>query len=157
MSLIIKQKLFAFTDTYEVQDSSGRPRYKINTEFLTIGHKIHIFDAVSGRELGKIQERVFTFLSKADLYIAGGRKLLVTREFTFFKPRYTVSNGWKIAGDFLGWDYSIENTTGKEIAEISRELFHLSDTYSLTVRDPKDELEALMIAITIDMMNCGNS
>ena len=155
MSLIIRQRIFALTDTYDVCDHTGRPRYSVQTEFFTIGHHIHIFDAGTNAEVGRIRERITFWLQKADLYI-GGIPLQIRREFTFFKPRYTLDNGWEIEGDFLGWDYLIKDRNGVHIAQISRELFRFSDTYSLEVYDPKDELTAMMIAITIDMMNCRN-
>lgn len=156
MSLIIRQRIFALTDTYDVCDHTGRPRYSVQTEFFTIGHKIHIYDCQTGAEVGRINERIFTFLQKAELTVRGV-PWLITRQFTFFKPHYTLDCGWEIKGDFFGWDYQIVDRNGALIATISKELLHLSDTYTLTVNDPKDELAALMTAITIDMMNCRNN
>ena len=156
MSLRIRQRIFALTDTYDVCDHTGRPRYSIKTEFFTIGHKIHIYDCDSGAEVGRINERVFTFLQKAELSVRG-IPWLITRQFTFFKPRYTLDCGWEIEGDFLGWNYRIIDRTGEVIAIIEREPFHFSDTYNLSVRNYEDELLAMMIAITIDMMNCSNN
>ena len=156
MSLLIRQRIFSLTDTYDVCDHTGRPRYFVKAEFFTIGHKIHIYDSDSGAEVGRIQERVFTFLAKAELSVRGV-PWLVTRQFTLFKPRYTIDNGWEIEGDFLGWNYRIVDRAGAPVATIEAELFHFSDTYTLTVTDPSNELTALMVAITIDMMNCRNS
>ena len=80
----------------------------------------------------------------------------VKREFTFFRPRYTLSNGWKIKGDFMGWDYEITDSFGQTVATVSKELLHFTDTYLLDVAEPEFELSALLAAITIDMMNCSN-
>ena len=155
MSLTIRQRIFALTDTYDVCDHTGTPRYSITTELFTIGHRIHIFEAGSVREVGNIRERITLFIQKAVLSIRGV-EIGVRREITLFTPYYTIDNGWSVSGDFLGWDYDILNQNGAVIAHISRELFHLSDTYTLTVVNPADELAAMMIAITIDMMNCRN-
>lgn len=156
MSLLIRQRILTLTDTYDICDHTGRPRYSVWTEFLTLGHHIHVNDAETGREVGRIDERVFTFLHKAYVYV-GNVPFEVVREFTFFKPRYTLSNGWRIDGDFMGWDYRIIDGRGAEVAEISKELFHLGDTYTLTAANSAVELPALLCAITIDMMNCGNN
>ena len=156
MSLIIRQRIFALTDTYDVCDHTGRPRYSVQTEFFTIGHRIHIYEADSGAEVGRINERIFTLLQKAELLVRGV-PCLITRQFTLFKPYYTLDNGWEIDGDFFGLDYKIIDGRGSVVATISKELFHFSDTYTLTVTNPGDELAALMTAITIDMMNCRNN
>ena len=154
MSLRIRQRIIALTDTYDVCDHTGVPRYFISTEFFTIGHKIHISD-VSGRDLARIDERIFRLLNRATITIGGIPRGDIVREFTLFRPRYRIEfNGWSVSGDIFGWDYQITDSQGAEIARIEREPFHLSDTYNLYTHDPRNELEALAIAITIDMMNC---
>ena len=155
MSLIIRQKIFALTDSYEICDDLGRPKYSVWTEFLTLGHHIHVNDISAGREVGKIDERIFSFLHRANVF-ADGFEFEIVRQLTFLKPKYSISNGWQIDGDFLGWDYEIKDSRGETVATVSKELFHLSDTYSLSVFDPKHELAALLCALTIDMMNCGS-
>lgn len=155
MSLIIKQRFFSLTDAYDICDHTGRPRYSVWTEFLTLGHHIHVVDTETGGEVGQIKERIFTFFQRADIY-ANGVPFEVKREFTFFRPRYTLSNGWKIKGDFMGWDYEITDSFGQTVATVSKELLHFTDTYLLDVAEPEFELSALLAAITIDMMNCSN-
>lgn len=153
--LTIRQRIFTLTDSYEIRDHAGRPRYSVWTEFLTLGHHIHVDDAQSGREVGTIDERIFTLFHRADVD-AGGKIFEVKREITFFRPKYTLSNGWRIKGDFLGWDYEITDADGSTVATVSKELFHLGDTYTLVTEKPENELAALLAAITIDMMNCSN-
>ena len=154
MSLKIRQRILAFTDTYDVCDHTGTPRYFVSTEFLTIGHKIHISD-MQGRELARIDERVFRILSTATITIGGIPRGDIIREFTLFRPRYRIEfNDWSVQGDYFGWDYQIMNSAGVTVARIERELMHLSDTYNLYVNDPNDEVAALAVAIAIDMMNC---
>ena len=154
MSLKIRQRILALTDTYDVCDHTGTPRYFISAEFLTIGHKIHICDA-QGYELARIDERVFRLLNTATITVGGVTRGNIVREFTLFRPRYRIEfNDWSVTGDFFGWDYKITDSRGAVVATIERELMHLSDTYNLYVSDPRDELAALTVAITIDMMNC---
>lgn len=154
MSLIIRQRIFTLTDTYDICDHTGRPRYSVWTEFLTLGHHIHIVDVDSGREVGQINEKIFTFLHRAEIF-AAGTLIEIKREFTFFRPRYTLSNGWRIKGDFMGWDYEITDERGCTVATVSKELLHFSDTYTLFTANPALELLTLLAAITIDMMNCS--
>ena len=155
MSLLIRQKIFTLTDTYEVRDDAGRPRYAVSTEFLTLGHHIHIVDLETGREEASIDERLLTFLQKADITVRGS-SILMRREFTFFVPRYSLSNGWSVDGDFLGLEYDIKNSLGDAVARVSKRLLSLSDTYELYTYERSNELAAMAVAITIDMMNCRN-
>lgn len=156
MSLTVRQRIFALTDTYDVCDHTGRPRYSVRTEFWTVGHRIHIYDAQTGEEVARIDEKIFTFLQKATVTMRG-IPWLITRRLTFFLPRYTVEyKGWRVDGDFLGLDYRILNPDGSVAADIQREFFHLSDTYVVTAYDQSDELAAMLVAISIDMLNCAN-
>ena len=58
-------------------------------------------------------------------------------------------------GDFLEWDYRILNAAGQQVASISKELLHLTDTYVIDVRDPADALCALMLVLAIDAEKCS--
>lgn len=153
MSLIIKQRLFTIADTYDIYDHTGILRYRVFTEFLRIGHRMHIYSADTGEEVGRINERFFAFLTKADLE-TDSDNVTVTRALAFFRQRYAISNGWNVLGNISGLDYKIIDASGTEVAVISKRLFHLSDTYELEANDPVDELLAMMVAITIDMINC---
>ena len=156
MSLTVRQRIFTLTDTYDVCDHTGRPRYSVWTEFLTIGHKIHVCDSESGEEVARIDEKVLTFLQKAVVTIHGV-PWTVTRRLTFFLPKYRFDyNGWTVDGDFLGLSYRILDRNGNTVANIEHEPFHLSDHYVVTAADPRDELAAMLLAISIDMLNCGN-
>ncbi len=155
MSLTVRQRFFAFTDTYDVCDHTGRPRYSVRTEFLTIGHKIHVCDAESGEEVARIDEIVLTFPQKATVTIRGV-PWTVARRFTLFRSKYSFDyNGWTVDGDFLGLSYRILGQNGSTVANIDHDPFHLSDHYTVTAADPHDELAAMLMAIAIDMFNCG--
>lgn len=155
--LLIKQRVFSWTDTYDVCDRSGLPKYYVKSEAFSIGHRIHIYLTENGREVGMIRERAFAFLEKADITVYGCELGCITKKITFFIPKYTIDyKGWQITGDIMGWDYSITDRNGENAASISRELLRWGDTYVLDVRRDDDELEALLTVIAIDMMNCRN-
>ena len=81
----------------------------------------------------------------------------INREFTFLKSKYNIDfNGWRVDGDFLGWDYRIINSNNVEIATISKELFNWTDTYSINVYDPQDALNAVMLVLAIDAEKCSS-
>ena len=55
----------------------------------------------------------------------------------------------------MEWDYSILDAQGGEVARISKELFHWTDTYVLDVADPDDALGVLLVALAIDAEKCS--
>ena len=42
MKLLIRQRIFSWTDNYDVYDQNGRPRYEVEADFFTIGHRIRV-------------------------------------------------------------------------------------------------------------------
>lgn len=157
MKLLIKQRVFSWTDSYDVYDESGEARYQVSAEFFSLGHRLHVYDKRTGREIGAIHEKLFTFLPQFEIVIAGEVRGVVRKEFTFFIPKYRVDyRGWDVDGDIMGWDYRVTDG-GREIMDISKELFHWSDTYVLNFRDPADEIPGLLLVLAIDAANCDRN
>ena len=44
MRLLIKQRVFSWTDSYDVYDEEGKPKYFVKAEFLSLGHQLHVYD-----------------------------------------------------------------------------------------------------------------
>ena len=61
MRLMIKQRVFAWTDTYDIYDEYGNPKYFVKTEFFNIGHHMHIYDMYD-QEIGVIHQEIFHLL-----------------------------------------------------------------------------------------------
>ena len=157
MKLLIKQRVFSWTDSYDVYDESGEARYQVSAEFFSLGHRLHVYDKRTGREIGAIHEKLFTFLPQFEIVIAGEVRGVVRKEFTFFIPKYRVDyRGWDVDGDIMGWDYRV--TAGNvEIMSISKELFNWSDTYVLRYDNPANEMPGLLLVIAIDAVNCSHN
>ncbi len=157
MKLFLKQRFFSWTDTYDVYDSDDCVKYFVKAEFFSFGHVIHVYDT-TGAEVGCIREKLLTFLPKFEIEINGKILGMISKKFTFFRENYTLDyNNWSVEGDFLGWDYSVKDTYGAEVAAVSKEIFNFTDTYSITFYRSADELPALLTAIAIDAANCGNN
>lgn len=154
MKLLFKQRLFSWFDSYDIYDEAGETVYVVKGQ-LSWGHCLKIFDAY-GREIGTVQERIFTWLPKFEMYLGAQYVGCISKEFSFFRPRYNIDcNGWSVEGDFFEWDYSILGPTGQEVATVSKQLFQWSDTYVIDVNDPQDALCALMLVLAIDAEKCS--
>ena len=46
MQLLIKQRVFSWTDTYDVYDEHENPKYFVKAEFFALGHQIHVYERV---------------------------------------------------------------------------------------------------------------
>ena len=53
MRLLIKQRVFSWTDSYDVYDENENAKYFVKAEFFSLGHQLHIYDR-NDRELGVI-------------------------------------------------------------------------------------------------------
>ena len=54
----------------------------------------------------------------------------------------------------MQWNYTLYDETGREAAVISKQILNLTDTYVLSIADPKNALLVLMIVIAIDAELC---
>ncbi len=156
MELRIRQRVFSWSDTYDVYDETGEARYFVRAEVFSFGHQIHVYDKRSGQEVGAIYQRLLTFMPKFDIELRGQPMGSIRREFSFFRPHYVVDYlGWDVEGNFMQWDYTV--TQGNRLVmEISKELFSWGDTYTLRYARPSDELPGLLLVIAIDAANCND-
>ena len=156
MKLLFKQRLFSWFDSYDIYDESGNVVFSVEGQ-LAWGHCMKIFDA-NGKELGMVQQKIFTFLPKFEIYLNGSYVGCITKEFSFLKPVFHIDyNGWHVEGNFWEWDYSILNGSGHCVATVSKELFKWTDTYVIDVNDSKDTLSALMLVLAIDAEKCSRN
>lgn len=153
MKLLFKQRFFSWFDSYDIYNEAGNTEYVVKGQ-LAWGHCLKIFDAF-GNELGTVRERIITFLPKFEMYIGDRYAGCISKEFSLFTPHYNIEcNGWHVDGDFLEWNYTIRDRSGRTVAVISKELLHWTDTYVIDVRDPADALGALMLVLAIDAEKC---
>ena len=132
MKLLFKQRIFSWLDSYDIYDEKGETVYTVKGQ-LSFGHKLFIYNKY-GEHIGTI------------------------KEFTFFKPKFILDyKDWQIEGNFWEWDYQIVDYSGNIIGLINKEIFHMSDTYSLTIEHDEDAFYVLMIVLAIDAQKCSQN
>ena len=155
MKLLIKQRVFSWSDTYDIYDEAGNPKYTVKAEVFSFGHQIHIY-TMDSREVGGVFQKMFRFMPQFELAIGGQYAGLIRREISFLRPRYRLEcHDWYIEGNVWGWDYTVLSRSGT-VMQIEKQLFSWGDTYVLNIRDPRDELLCLLVAIAIDAANCSD-
>lgn len=154
MKLLFKQRLFSWFDSYDIYDEMGNVAYVVKGQ-LSWGHKLVIYDA-AGNEVGMVVQKVLSFLPQFEIYENGNYVGCISKELSFFHPRYDIDyNGWHIEGSFWEWDYTIMDPQNCLVASISKELFHMTDTYVIDIADSQNALHALMFVLAIDAEKCS--
>ena len=66
MQLLIEQRVFSWSDTYDIYDEQGNQKYFVKNEFISLGHRLHVYDAAHN-EIGFIKQKLFCFLRLSKL------------------------------------------------------------------------------------------
>lgn len=157
MKLLIKQRFFTLTDNYHVYDEFGEIRYDVESAFLSLGHRIHVYDRATGCEVGAIRQKLFTLTPEFEIVVDGQVMGTIRKKFTLFLPRYQVDyKNWEVDGDLMGWDYRV-TCNGSEIMTITKEVLNWTDTYSLNFFNPANEIPGLLLVLAIDAVNCNQN
>ena len=156
MRLLFKQRMFSWFDSYDIYDENGETYFTVKGR-LSWGHRLEIYDKYD-RHIGTVQEKVLSFLPRFDLYI--GDRLIgqLTKEFTLFRPSFSLDcNGWLVEGDWFEWDYQVLTADGGLVMQAQKQLFNWTDTYTMDITYEEDSLLCLMIVLAIDAVKCSNN
>lgn len=149
MKLYIKQKVFSWRSRFTVTDENGGVRYMVVGELLTFARKLHVTDG-AGKEWLFIREKLWTFLSRYELWTEGAYAATIRRDFTLFRPHYTFEgSGLTITGNFWEHDYEFL-MDGVPVGSVKKAWFTWGDFYELTIDDPGLELLLLGAVLVID-------
>ena len=147
MKLVFKQKIFSWFDSYDIYDENDNIYFIVKGQ-LSWGHLFKIYNSYN-EEVGILKQKIFTFLPKYEIYTGNEKIGEIQKEFTFFKPKFHITFGnYTVEGNFIEWNYEVKKDE-KIIATISKEIFHLTDTYIINVEE-NEALIVLMIVLAID-------
>ncbi len=148
-NLYMRQRVFSWGDKFEIYDAEGNVKYYVEGEVFTFGKKLHLYD-LAGNELAFVEQKVFTFLPKYFIHIPGRETVEVVKEFTFFKPEYSVYGpDWKVTGDFFDHDYQVYDGEAV-VAQVNKEWFTWGDAYHIGIDFGVDEVMALSVVLVVD-------
>jgi uncharacterized protein YxjI len=119
--LLIKKQFFGTTVEIK-EESSGKVMYAIKKSGMW-APKVTVADA-TGNSLGYFKTKVLSLKGKFDVYTSTDTKLA------------------EVTGEFLSWNYSFTDTSGKQLgmvtkkwSGIGKELFTNSDNYVISIDD----------------------
>jgi uncharacterized protein YxjI len=144
--LFIKQKVFSIGEKFTVMDEQQNPRYYVEGSFMKIPKSFTILDE-GHREIGEITKKVFSLLPKFFVEVHGKEAIVLEKELTFFKARYSIqAEGIDVQGNWWDMDFTVQRQ-GRPIAEIHKRWISWGDTYEITIYE--EELEDLIICLVI--------
>src|SRR5699024_6579502 len=85
----IKQKVFSLNEKYTVKNECEEDVYFIEGSFMQIPKTFSIMDTARD-QVGLITKKAFSFLPKFFVEVNGKKIFTIRKEFSFFKPRYTI-------------------------------------------------------------------
>ena len=149
MKLYIKQKVFSLGDRFTVKDANGDDRYFVEGPAFSVGKKLRIYDE-GHCERAYIAQKLLSWMPTYDVFRNGEQFAQVKRDFTFFRPKYTIHGpDWEVQGDFFAHEYQVTHC-GRPIATISKEWMTWGDSYELDIADGVDVVTALAVVLAID-------
>lgn len=149
MKLYMKQKVFSWSDKFDVTDEDGAERYYVEGELFSWGKKLHIYDN-RGREVAFIRQKLVSWLPRYFVEIDGVTVASVVKELTFLRSSYRVEGlPWKMEGNFWEHDYVMHDNS-REVMRLSKAWFTWGDSYQLEIFDPEKELLCLCVALAVD-------
>lgn len=149
MKLYIKQKVLSFRNQFTVKDGNGRTRYTVKGELISLGKRLHIYDA-QGQEIALLKQKIISFMPRFIVNVRGEDCAQIVKKFTLFRPQYHVDGlDWTIDGRIMEHDYTIRKGH-HTIAQIHKVWMSWGDSYEMEIDDSADELTAVAVVLAID-------
>ncbi|MBE5962272.1 MAG: hypothetical protein E7256_12985 [Lachnospiraceae bacterium] len=156
MKLLIKQRVFSWSETYDVYDEEQNSKYFVKGKVFSMNRQIFVYDTRTREELGSVQQKLFTMMPQFDVYKGDIRYGTIKKKFTMIHPKYEMDyKGWYVEGDTFGWNYEVYKGDTL-IFRITKKILEWGDTYELDIQNEEDEFFALMLVIAIDAANARN-
>ncbi len=147
--LFVKQKAFSFRSRFKVTDENENIRYTAEGEPWSFGHKLHVYDRFEN-ETALIKQVVWSFHSRYDVIVDGIYMAQIVREFTWFRPYYTIHGpGWQLTGNAMAHEFEVTEN-GSVLLRVHKQWMTWGDTYEIEINDVIDERLAVAMVLAID-------
>ncbi|MCG5103147.1 LURP-one-related/scramblase family protein [Oceanobacillus alkalisoli] len=154
--LYIKQKLLSLSGRFTVKDADERDVYIVEGSFMKIP-KVYTIKDEREAEVARITKRVLTWMPKFTVAVAGEEVITIKKEFSFFKPRYTIDAlGLEVTGDWWGMDFEVYQH-GEFIGDVKKKWFTWGDSYQVRVNDESQENLIISLVVAIDCVKADQS
>lgn len=148
MKLFINEKMFSIHNKFFVKDEEGNDVYEISSKAISLGDKTTVND-MQGNQIAYIEQEIFHLMPNYNIYVNGNLVCKISKIFNLFRNDYSLSNGYRVEGNFLMLDVKVYDELNQQIGTIKKELISLGDRYEIELFDEKDITIVLAIIVAI--------
>ena len=149
-TFLVKQKFRLGGERFDIKDDRGVVNYQIEGSFFQIPKTFTIYDAY-GEQVSEISKEFFTLLPRFTIQLRNGSSFVIRKKLTFFRDKYEFDDlGLRIEGNIWDLNFKLLDDRDQVIAEIRKEIFHLTSTYNVTVYEDSYADLVISLCVAID-------
>ena len=147
---LVKQKFRLGGERFDIKDDRGVVNYQVEGSFFQIPKTFTIYDAY-GEQVSEISKEFFTLLPRFTIQLRNGSNFVIRKKLTFWRDKYEFDNlGLRIEGNIWDLNFKLLDDRDQVIAEIRKEIFHLTSTYTVTVYEDSYADLVISLCVAID-------
>lgn len=149
-TFLVKQKFRLGGERFDIKDDRGVVNYQVEGSFFQIPKTFTIYDAY-GEQVSEISKEFFTLLPRFTIQLRNGSNFVIRKKLTFFRDKYEFDDlGLRIEGNIWDLNFKLLDDRDHVIAEIRKEIFHLTSTYTVTVYEDSYADLVISLCVAID-------
>lgn len=149
-TFLVKQKFRLGGERFDIKDDRGVVNYQVEGSFFQIPKTFTIYDAY-GEQVSEISKEFFTLLPRFTIQLRNGSNFVIRKKLTFWRDKYEFDNlRLRIEGNIWDLNFKLLDDRDQVIAEIRKEIFHLTSTYTVTVYEDSYADLVISLCVAID-------
>ena len=149
-TFLVKQKFRLGGERFDIKDDRGVVNYQVEGSFFQIPKTFTIYDAY-GEQVSEISKEFFTLLPRFTIQLRNGSNFVIRKKLTFWRDKYEFDNlGLRIEGNIWDLNFKLLDDRDQVIAEIRKEIFYLTSTYTVTVYEDSYADLVISLCVAID-------
>lgn len=153
----VKQKFRFGGERFDIKDASGHVDYRVEGSFFQIPKTFTIYDA-EGQFVSQITKTVLTLLPQFEIKMWDGSSFYIRKKFSFLRDKYEFDNlGLRVEGNIWDLNFRLLDDRDQVVAEITKELFHLTSTYQVNIYDDQYANLVISLCVAIDYVEAMES
>ena len=149
-TFLVKQKFRLGGERFDIKDDRGVVNYQVEGSFFQIPKTFTIYDAY-GEQVSEISKEFFTLLPRFTIQLRNGSNFVIRKKLTFWRDKYEFDDlGLRIEGNIWDLNFKLLDDRDQLVAEIRKEIFHLTSTYTVTVYEDSNADLVISLCVAID-------
>ena len=149
-TFLVKQKFRLGGERFDIKDDRGVVNYQVEGSFFQIPKTFTVYDGY-GEQASEISKEFFTLLPRFNIQLRNGSNFVIRKKLTFFRDKYEFDHlGLRIEGNIWDLNFKLLDDRDQLVAEIQKEIFHLTSTYNVTVYEDSYADLVISLCVAID-------